>query len=95
MGAAYARSNTHDPLPKFDTMDKWFAKKSTKIDACARLCQHLLSRDDALDPINENGELSFPPPPTLQPGEAPTQSIKVLIYQEFPSLSPILTDVRL
>ena len=93
LGAGYARLDTHDPLPKFNTLEEWLPKKSTKMDACARICQHLLSRDDAPDPILENGQIIFPPPPPLQPGETPKQSVKILIYQEFPSLGPLLRNV--
>ncbi|TFK60185.1 hypothetical protein BDN72DRAFT_779739 [Pluteus cervinus] len=93
LGAGYARLDTQDPLPKFKTLEEWHRQKSTKMDACARICQHLLSRDDASDPIIENGKITFPPLPPLQPGEVPKQTHKILVYQEFPSLGPLLRNV--
>ncbi|TFK58083.1 hypothetical protein BDN72DRAFT_720003, partial [Pluteus cervinus] len=90
MGGGYARYNTHDAIPKFKTMDEWVAKKSTKMDACAKICQHILSRDDAPEVITEDGCLVFPPTPPLPPGQQPEQEAKILIYQEFSSLGPVL-----
>ncbi|TFK62822.1 hypothetical protein BDN72DRAFT_776663 [Pluteus cervinus] len=92
-GVGYARYNTEDPIPKFDTLEQWRERKSTKFDACARMCQHILSRDDAPEMIFQDGDIVFPEAPPLPPGTEPQQKIKILIYQEFTSLGPLLRNV--
>ena len=75
-------------------MEDWQRNKSTKVDICARICLHLLSRDDAPSMVFENGGVVFPPVPVPAPGERVSQTIKILIYQEFPSFGPMVRDVR-
>lgn len=74
-------------------MAEWQAKKSTKVDVCARLCLHLLSRDDAPPVDFKDGGVVFPPIPASAPGEKISQNLKILIYQEFPSFGPMVRDV--
>ena len=67
----------------FKMLDNWEKQKSTKIDTCARMCRHLLARDDGPEMLFENGAIIFP-------GEQVSQDVKILIYQEFPLLGPLL-----
>ncbi|CAA7271229.1 unnamed protein product [Cyclocybe aegerita] len=91
MGVGYAVSKG-EATPKFRTLEEWEAAKSTKFDMCARIIQHLLARDNAPPIVFENGGATFPPTPPLPPGQAPSQTTKILIYQEFPSLGPVLRN---
>jgi len=93
MGVCYPRVSLKDPLPTFNTLQEWTEIKSTKFDICARMCQYILSRDDAPDVTFENGEAIFPPVPSPAPGQAITQETKILIYQDFPSLGALLRKV--
>lgn len=93
MGVGYARQDLKDPIPSFKTMDDWTARKATKIDTCARICQYLTSTDRAGIPYVEDGAVCFPPIPPLGPGKQDKRTNKVLIYQEFPSLGPLLRNV--
>jgi hypothetical protein len=68
-------------------------KKSTKIETCALICLHLLSRDDAPPMIFKDGNVFFPEIPQPQPGEVISQSNKILIYLEFPSFGPLVRSV--
>ena len=94
MGATYPRLSLTDPIPRFNSLEEWDSHKSTKVDICACMCRHLLSRDDAPEMSLRDGQVIFPdiPPPT--PGENVQKEIKILIYQEFPSFGPLLRDVR-
>ena len=89
----YARRDLKDPIPLFKTLDDWTSRKATKIDTCARICQYLTSSDRARVPKAENGSVIFPPIPPLKPGEQEKRTNKILIYQEFPSLGPLLRNV--
>lgn len=91
--ATFARKNLDDEIPIFKTLEDWEKMKSTKVDTCARLAQHLLVRDDAPEIILENGTVMFPPFPNLNPGEIVKQETKILIYQEYPSLGSLLRNV--
>ncbi|KAF8808358.1 hypothetical protein BYT27DRAFT_7097080 [Phlegmacium glaucopus] len=94
MSVGFARESPDTPIPSFATLQDWEAVKSTKMDTCAQICRHLLTRDDA-PPINfEEGKAIFPPmPPSPQGGKKPLQEKKILIYQEFTSLGPLLLNV--
>ena len=94
MGAIYPRRSLTEKIPLFKSFEEWQNRKSTKIDACARMCRHLLSRDDAPDMIFQDGQIIFPDVPQSLPGEEVSQDRKILIYQEFPSLGPLLRNVR-
>jgi hypothetical protein len=93
MCVGFARLKLEDPIPEFKTLEEWEEKKSTKIDICARMCRHLLSHDDAPKMVFGNGTVVFPPVPPSQPGKKVPQTVKILIYQEFPSLGPLLRNV--
>lgn len=94
MAMGYARYNLEEKIPTFKTLAEWEKKKSTKMDACARICQHLLASDDAPEIIVEDGQICIPPLPTLEPGESHPQTLKLLISQQFPSLGGLLRNVR-
>jgi len=91
----YARLKATDPIPTFKTLDSWEEKKSVKFDTCARLTQYVLTSD--LAPVVEckDGVVEFPPIPPPPPGVEVPQTTKVLIYQEFPSLMPLMINVSL
>lgn len=94
MCIGFARYNLEDAIPEFKTLEAWEEQKSTKIDICAKMCRHLLSDDNAPKMLFENGSVMFPPIPATQPREKVSQTVKILIYQEFPSLGPLLRNVR-
>lgn len=93
MAVGYARLSLEEKIPTFESLPQWKEKMSTKMDTCARICQHLLSRDDAPEPLIVDGQLVLPPLPDLPEGEEPQQTVKIIISQEFPSLSPLLRNV--
>ncbi|KAF9523073.1 P-loop containing nucleoside triphosphate hydrolase protein, partial [Crepidotus variabilis] len=93
MGVGYARKDLKDPIPSFKTLKGWRKRKSTKIDSCARICKYLTSSDRAGTPRVEEGAIVFPPVPPLAPGLAEKKTNKILIYQEFPSLGPLLRNI--
>ena len=95
MGATYPCLSLTDTIPHFKTLDEWQDRKSTKLDTCAQMCRHLLSRDDASEMMFEDGQVIFPVIPTPKPGETVLKETKILIYQEFPSFGPLLRNVSL
>jgi len=74
-------------------LESWEEKKSVKLDTCARLVKHILTSD--LAPVVEckDGVVEFPPIPSPPPGVEVPRTRKILIYQEFPSLIPLLQNV--
>ncbi|KAF8889787.1 P-loop containing nucleoside triphosphate hydrolase protein [Infundibulicybe gibba] len=90
MAFGFAREDPDTPIPVFKTLEEWAPVKSTKVDLCARLCKYLLSRDDAPPISFHDGEASFP---RLEPAVPSMQKRRILIYQEFPSLGPLLRNV--
>jgi hypothetical protein len=94
MSVGFARLRLDEKIPVFNSLEEWEPVKSTKMDICAKMCSHLLSSDDAPDMDFCNGTVTFPPLPTPNTGERVTQETKILIYQEFPSLGPLLRNVR-
>jgi hypothetical protein len=94
MGATYPRLSLKDKIPRFKSMDDWESHKTTKVDICARMCSHLLSRDDAPSMIFEDGTVIFPEVPAPMPGERVSQELKLLVYEDFASLGPLVQDVR-
>lgn len=90
MCVAYAREDLDEDIPKFFTLEEWNANLPTKFDACARICKHILARDDAPDIMCFDGKLIFPEFPALEPGETPMQESKILVYLEYPTLSPLI-----
>jgi TATA-binding protein-associated factor len=93
MGALYPRSSLKAKIPSFNSLEEWQEKKSTKIDICAHMCLHLLSRDDAAPMIFKDGGVIFPEAPQPTPGEVISRNNKILIYQEFPSFGPLVRQV--
>ncbi|KAG6903925.1 hypothetical protein DXG01_013848 [Tephrocybe rancida] len=89
----FARLNLEDPVPTFATLPEWELVKSTKMDTCARMTRHLLSRDDAPPMIFKDGIVEYSPVPEPQPGEDVKKTKKIIIYQEFPSLGPLLRNI--
>ncbi len=75
-------------------MDDWQNAKSTKFDVCAKLVSHLLKHDDAPEIEVHDGKVSFPKIPR-ESRKHPKQDTKILIYQEFPSLGPLLRNVSI
>ena len=93
MATIYPRPSLKDKIPSFKSLQEWEQKKSTKVDMCALICLHLLSRDDAPPLIFKDGNVFFPEMPQSRPGEVILQSNKILIYQEFPSFGPLVRSV--
>ncbi|KDR69536.1 hypothetical protein GALMADRAFT_77269, partial [Galerina marginata CBS 339.88] len=93
MGVCCPRTHQKDPIPKYRTMQEWQSNKSTKLDTCARLVSHLLSHDNAPPIKVKDGKVTFRKLSAEQ-REHPKQSTKILIYQEFPSLGPLLRNVK-
>jgi hypothetical protein len=93
MGATYPRLSLEDKVPRFKTLKEWEAQKSTKVDISARMCRHLLSRDDAPSMTFKDGTVIFPEVPNPMPGEEVSQKRKILIYQEFPTFGPLVRGV--
>ncbi|RDB15031.1 Protein CHROMATIN REMODELING 5 [Hypsizygus marmoreus] len=93
MCVGYARFDLAENIPKFHSLDEWEGKKSTKFDTCARMCRHLLTCDDAPEIIVEGGTVVYPPIPPRASGASIPQETKILVYQEFPSLGPLLRNV--
>lgn len=90
LAIVFAKETPDADIPKFSSIEQWEPFKSTKTDVCARICRHLLSRDDAPEAIFEDGKPVFPQPPILKQGEAITQDNRILVYQEFTSLCGLL-----
>ncbi|PPQ93015.1 hypothetical protein CVT25_006099 [Psilocybe cyanescens] len=93
ISVGFARKSMSEKIPKFSSLDEWNELKSTKFDSCARMCVHLLGRDDAPELNVVDGKLVFPPLLPLEPGLQTQQTLKILISQEFPSLGPLLRNV--
>ncbi|OBZ77288.1 hypothetical protein A0H81_02843 [Grifola frondosa] len=82
-------------LDPVKTMAEWEALKSTKMDFCARLLQHLGKRNDAPPPIiHEDGSWEFPElPSTAQDEWSARCDQKSVIYSEFSSMATFLQSV--
>lgn len=93
MGATYPRLSLTDKVPQFKNLEGWQSRKSTKVDICALMCLHLLSRDDAPNMIFLNGTVDFPEVPKPMHGEQVSQKRKILIYEEFPTFGPLVRSV--
>ncbi|PPR00177.1 hypothetical protein CVT26_009067 [Gymnopilus dilepis] len=93
MGACCPRLDLKDPIPSFRSLEEWKAGKFTKFDICAKLVKHLLSRDDAPEVVVEKGTMKFPRLPAQEKARPATRIRKVLIYQEFICLGPLLRNV--
>ncbi|KAF9443968.1 hypothetical protein P691DRAFT_808051 [Macrolepiota fuliginosa MF-IS2] len=85
----YAKKDAADPWPNFTSRQEWEPLKSTKMDVCARLCEHYLKHDDIADVAFEDGQPIFPEIPT-----GPVcRTRHIIIYAEFPSMAPLLQNV--
>ncbi|KAJ3548525.1 hypothetical protein NMY22_g1227 [Coprinellus aureogranulatus] len=97
MGVSFAREQSEDAnggdIPRFDSLDSWYPVMSTKMDTCARLVQHVLSRDDAAQVEFEGGCGVFPLPADVDPQSPHVRTNKVIIYQEFPLFRPLLQNI--
>ena len=91
-GVCFPRKTRKEPIPKFLTLDGWQNAKSTKFDVCAKLVSHLLQHDDAPEIEVHDGKVTFPKI-SREFRKHPKQETKILIYQEFPSLGPLLRNV--
>lgn len=80
-------------FPEFKSLQEWEPLKSTKMDTCARICEHMLTRDDVPPIIFKEGQAIFPLIPDSP--HPPKMESKILIYQEFTSLRPLLLKVIL
>lgn len=67
--------------------------KSTKMDVCAKICAHYLERDDAIDVSFAEGEPIFEKGPSI-PEEDVKRARRIIIFAEFPSMAPLLQNVR-
>lgn len=95
VGFARDESRGDSSIPTFTTLEQWEPVKSTKMDTCAKICQHILTRDDVPTVTFKDGKAIFPkinPHPLPGGGKMET---KILIYQEFTSLRPLLRNVTL
>lgn len=93
MATGYAKDDPDDAIPIIKNIEEWEKCKSTKMDVCAKICQHLLTRDDAPDVEFEEGLPIFPPFPNPLEGIEAPKTNRILIYQEFPSLGGLLRQV--
>jgi hypothetical protein len=76
-------------------MDDWLQKRGTKLDLLVRLLQHHLSQDDrAPVSFDEQGLASFPQMSDVPEGQK-LQSSKILVFQEFPMMSEMITNACL
>ncbi|TFK19678.1 hypothetical protein FA15DRAFT_601103 [Coprinopsis marcescibilis] len=89
-GVTFAREPSDPPCPKFNTLEEWEDRKSSKIDCLVRMVQHILTRDDMPPVTFENGVPVFDPAPG---SPTFTRDVKILIYQEFPSFIPLVRNV--
>lgn len=80
-------------IPTFTTLEQWGPVKSTKMDTCAKICQYMLIRDDVPPVTFENGQAIFPEINPIPPPGGGKKETKILIYQEFTSLIPLLRNV--
>jgi TATA-binding protein-associated factor len=92
LAVAYAKEDASELTPRFTTLDEWEPLKSTKMDACARVCAHYLKHDHVDDVRFEEGELIFPDVLEI-PGAKLPRRRRIIIYSEFPSMAPLLQNV--
>jgi hypothetical protein len=93
LAIAYLKRNRKDPLPKPTTLEEWEEVKSTKIDALAKLCSGLTFHDNVPLPNFDGGFPEFPPFPDRPPPEQP-RTRRILVYCEFPSITPLIQRAR-
>jgi hypothetical protein len=89
-GLGFAKETPESPIPKFVSLSDWERQKSTKFDVCARVCQHLLRRDDIPDVLFLDGELKLS---QMEEASEARKTRRILVYQEFSSMSGLLQNV--
>lgn len=89
MATGYAKDDPDEEILNFTTLQEWQSKKSTKMDVCARICQHLLSGDGAPNVEFKGGIPMFP----LVKQVSGDLTDQILIYQEFLCLCDLLKQV--
>ncbi|KAK7434927.1 hypothetical protein VKT23_019930 [Stygiomarasmius scandens] len=85
---AYARDDPNQPYPMFNSISEWEPVQSTKMTTTAKICRHYLQADDVEDVRFENGMAVFP-----ESSVTGTATRKILVYAEFPSITPLLQNV--
>ncbi|KAF8800887.1 hypothetical protein BYT27DRAFT_7216694, partial [Phlegmacium glaucopus] len=88
----YAKEQSDAPNPVFNTFEEWLPMRSTKMDVCAQICSYYLWRDDVLDVSFNNGVPVFPSLEDAPKGIG-NKTRQILIYAEFPSMTPLLRNV--
>ncbi|KAF8054482.1 P-loop containing nucleoside triphosphate hydrolase protein [Lyophyllum atratum] len=88
----FAKEDPDSPWPSFKTLQEWAPVKSTKMEVCAEICKHYLSRDDVGDVTFANGVPVFPDIPANL-AEKIRQNRRIIIYSEFSSMAPLLQNV--
>ncbi|KAF5362324.1 hypothetical protein D9756_002852 [Leucocoprinus leucothites] len=88
----YAKEDLAEPWPIFKSLQEWEPKKSTKMDACARICKHYLTRDDAPDISFTDGAVQIPDL-SQTPLHGIQQTRRIIIYSEFSSMAPLFRSV--
>lgn len=79
---------------EFRNMEEWQAKKGTKFDACAQICRHHLSDDNAPNiEFSDAGEMIIPSAPEVDVEAMTSSTTRILIYQEFKSQGSLLQKV--
>jgi len=89
---SYAQDDPDAPLPTFKSLSEWEPVKSTKMDVCAKICRHYLSRDDIPDVEFVDGHVLIP---ELLPVGTVTTERKILIFSESPVMTTLLQNVSL
>ena len=95
MALGYPKESEHSEIPTFKTLAEWEPKKSTEFDVCAAVCRHLLTQDDAPDVEFVDGIAIYPPLPEHPTIQGARRHRRILIYQEFSSMSNLLQNVSL
>lgn len=90
----YAKEDAASLWPTFKSLEQWEPVKSTKMDSCARICAHYLKHDDIGDVAFEDGQLVFPDAIDV-PEAGARRTRRIIIYAEFPSMAPLLQNVRI
>ncbi|THU81192.1 hypothetical protein K435DRAFT_809279 [Dendrothele bispora CBS 962.96] len=93
MAVAYAKLDPSAPYPIFKTIAEWEPIQSTKMTVTVKICAHYLSADHVDDVQFVDGELLITQPAPFQPGQVVEQECKIIIYAEFPSITPLLKNV--
>jgi hypothetical protein len=92
MGVTFAREDPDDPIPVFKTREEWEQQKSTKINTAVLVTEYFLQRDDVSPVEFQGGGPLFPALPSTPHF---TRDVKVMVYQEWPSYTPLVRRVSL